>query len=75
VAEDNLGDRALLQEAFEVAGIQADLRFVKNGDECHTWLHEFVGAGLPCLPSKVDLLYQARTATIDFGAMRLTLER
>jgi two-component system, response regulator len=33
IAEDDLGDRALLQQAFEATAFQADLRFAANGEE------------------------------------------
>ncbi len=33
IAEDDLGDRALLQQAFDATGCPADLRFAANGEE------------------------------------------
>jgi CheY-like chemotaxis protein len=38
VAEDDLGDRVLLQQAFEAAGLRADLRFSINGEEFLAYL-------------------------------------
>jgi two-component system, response regulator len=39
VAEDDLGDRALLQEAFQACGASVDLRFVTNGEELLGYLY------------------------------------
>lgn len=33
IAEDDLGDRVLLQEAFEATGLALDLRFVADGED------------------------------------------
>jgi CheY-like chemotaxis protein len=38
VAEDDLGDRVLLQQAFEAIAFQLDLRFTANGEEFLAYL-------------------------------------
>lgn len=38
IAEDDLGDRVLLQQAFEAARFEADLRFAANGEEFLAYL-------------------------------------
>jgi two-component system, response regulator len=39
IAEDDLGDRLLLQEAFQTSGIKVDLRLVANGEEFLDYLY------------------------------------
>ena len=39
IAEDNLSDRVVLQEAFEASGFPVDLRFVANGQEFLDYLY------------------------------------
>ena len=39
IAEDNLGDRLLLQEAFQAAKIRVDLRLVASGEEFLNYLY------------------------------------
>jgi CheY-like chemotaxis protein len=38
VAEDDLGDRVLLEQAFRTAGISADMRFTADGEEFLAYL-------------------------------------
>jgi CheY-like chemotaxis protein len=38
IAEDDLGDRVLLEQAFQTAGIEADLRFTADGEEFLAYL-------------------------------------
>lgn len=39
IAEDNLSDRILLQEAFEASGFAVDVRFVASGQEFLDYLY------------------------------------
>jgi CheY-like chemotaxis protein len=38
IAEDDLGDRVLLEQAFRAAGLEADLRFTADGEEFLAYL-------------------------------------
>lgn len=40
IAEDDLGDRALIEEAFHEVSMPVDLRFVSNGAELLDYLHQ-----------------------------------
>jgi two-component system, response regulator len=40
IAEDDLGDRALIQQAFQASGTPVDLRFATNGEEFLDYVHQ-----------------------------------